>query len=101
VLATAQDTATDQLRAGDALSAVLLTATALGLATDPVSQPLEVAATRAGLRSAVLGEASEPRILLRLGWAPISATPVPRTGRRPVDDTIDAMDRPWPAPEGA
>jgi nitroreductase len=101
VLATAQDTATDQLRAGEALSAVLLTATALGLATDPVSQPLEVAATRAGLRSAVLGEASEPQILLRLGWAPISATPVPRTGRRPVDDTIDAMDRPWPAPVGA
>jgi nitroreductase len=98
VLATAGDTAVDQVRAGEALSAVLLTATVFGLATDPVSQPLEVPATRDELRAAVLGDAAEPQIILRLGWAPISATPVPRTGRRPVDDTIDAMDSPWPGP---
>ena len=98
ILATPTDTAADQLRAGEALSAVLLAATSLGLATDPVSQPLEVPVTRAGLRSALLAGAAEPQILLRLGWAPISATPVPQTGRRPVDDSIDAMDHPWPAP---
>ena len=97
VLATPTDTAADQLRAGEALSAVLLTATSLGLATDPVSQPLEVPTTRAGLRDALFEDSAEPQILLRLGWTPISASPVPRTGRRPVDDTIDAMDRPWPA----
>jgi nitroreductase len=96
VLATTADSAADQLRAGEALSAVLLTATRLGLATDPVSQPLEVPATRAALRAALLADAAEPQILLRLGWAPISAPEVPRTGRRPVDDTIDALDRPWP-----
>jgi nitroreductase len=96
VLATAADTPVDQVRAGEALSAVLLTATRLGLATDPVSQPLEVPATRQGLRAELLDGAAEPQILLRLGWAPISATPVPRTGRRPVDQTIDAMESRWP-----
>jgi hypothetical protein len=61
-----------------------------------VSQPLEVPTTRDELRAVLLDDAAEPQILLRLGWAPISATPVPRTGRRPVDQTIDSMDRAWP-----
>jgi hypothetical protein len=95
VLATVTDSPTDQLRAGEALSAVLLTATRLGLATDPVSQPLEVAPTRSELRTTLLDDAAEPQVLVRLGWTPISATPVPRTGRRALDDTIDPMDRPW------
>jgi hypothetical protein len=98
VLATSADTTVAQLRAGEALSAVLLTATRLGLATDPVSQPLEVPTTRDELRQVLLDGAAEPQILLRLGWAPVSATPVPRTGRRPVDETIDAMASPWPGP---
>jgi nitroreductase len=97
LVATTTDGPADQLRAGEALSAVLLTATRLGLATDPVSQPLEVPATRARLRTELLHGVAEPQILLRLGWAPISATPVPRTGRRPLRDTIDPMDSPWPA----
>ena len=45
--------------------------------------------------SPLLDGAAEPQVLLRLGWAPMSATPVPQTGRRPVTDTIDAMDLPW------
>jgi nitroreductase len=94
LLGTTGDDPLDQLRAGEALSAVLLTATRFGLATDPVSQPLEVPATRAGLRSAVLGDAGEPQVLLRLGWAPISATPVPLTGRRPLADTIEHAGAP-------
>lgn len=95
VLSTRTDTSLDQLRAGEALSAVLLTATRFGLATDPVSQPLEVPATRAELRQSCLDGDGEPQVLLRLGWAPVSADPVPRTGRLPVDDTIDTMDAPW------
>jgi hypothetical protein len=95
VLATPTDTPVDQLRAGEALSAVLLTATRYGLATDPISQPLEVPATRAELRRVCLEGEGEPQVLLRLGWAPMSAVPVPQTGRRPVDDTIDALDAPW------
>lgn len=96
LLSTEHDGPVDRLRAGEALSAALLTATRIGLATDPISQPLEVPTTRAGLRAAVLGGDGEPQVLLRLGWAPISADPVPPTGRRPVDDTIDPFETPWP-----
>jgi hypothetical protein len=92
LLSTPGDGAVDQLRAGEALSAVLLRATHFGLATDPISQPLEVPATRAQLQSAVLGGAGAPQVLLRLGWAPMSTIPVPQTGRRPLADTIDPAD---------
>ena len=95
VLATRDDSPLAQLRAGEALSAVLLAATRIGLATDPISQPLEVAATRDELRARCLRAAAEPQIVLRLGWAPISAEPVPPTGRRPVDETIEELARPW------
>jgi hypothetical protein len=95
LLATAEDDPVDQLRAGEALSAVLLTATRIGLATDPISQPLELADTRAELRSLCLEGALEPQIVLRVGWAPMSAAPLPATGRRAVDDTIDDLARPW------
>jgi hypothetical protein len=91
LIATPGDGAVDQLRAGEALSAVLLAATRIGLATDPISQPLEVPATRAQLRASVLGDAAEPQVLLRLGWAPMSATPVPLTGRRSVADTLEPL----------
>ena len=95
LLATPGDSPVDQLQAGEALSAVLLQATRFGLATDPVSQPLEVRATRLALSESLLRGTAEPQVLLRIGWAPMSATPVPQTGRRPVGDTIDAMDLPW------
>jgi hypothetical protein len=96
VISTAGDGPVHQLRAGEALSAVLLTATRFGLATDPISQPLEVPATRAEVSSSVLGGTAAPQVLLRLGWAPVSSTPVPPTGRRPVEDTVADLD----APEG-
>ena len=92
LFSTAGDGAIDQLRAGEALSAVLLAATHVGLATDPISQPLEVAGTRADLQNAVLGGSAAPQVLLRLGWAPMSTVPVPRTGRRPLADTIDGLE---------
>jgi hypothetical protein len=95
VLATEEDTPLTQLRAGEAASAVLLTATRLGLATDPISQPLEVPEIRAELRDRLLLDAAQPQLLLRLGWAPVSASPVPPTGRRPVDVTIDPLDTTW------
>ncbi len=92
LLSTDGDGPADQLRAGEALSAVLLTATRFGLATNPISQPLEVPTTRAELAASVLGGTAAPQALLRLGWAPVSAIPVPRTGRRPVEDTIEEPD---------
>jgi hypothetical protein len=96
LIATDRDRQVDQLRAGEALSAVLLTATRDGLATDPISQPLEVDDVRAELRRVCLDDRAEPQVLVRLGWAPISAEPVPPTGRRPVAETVDEFDAAWP-----
>lgn len=95
VLTTEGDGVVDQLRAGEALSAVLLEATRLGLATDPITQPLEVGSTRARMGALISDDAPQPQVLLRIGWAPMSATPVARTGRRPVDDTLASMGHPW------
>ena len=83
VIGTASDDPLSQLRAGEALSAVLLHATLLGLATCPLSQVLEVADTRRVLRDDVLDGAIAPQLVLRLGF-PTSAAPLPATPRRPV-----------------
>jgi nitroreductase len=92
VLGTASDDRLSQLRAGEALSAVLLHATHLGLATCPLSQPLEIGATREVLQDNVLGGTLSPQIVLRLGWAPADSG-VPSTPRRPVDEIIDQEDQ--------
>ena len=75
VLGTASDDRLSQLRAGEALSAVLLQATRLGLANCPLSQPLEVADTRQVLRDDVLGGTLSPQIVIRLGWPQDAAIP--------------------------
>jgi nitroreductase len=85
VLGTASDDTLSQLRAGEALSAVLLTATTLGLATCPLSQPLEIGSTRRMLRDDVLSGTLSPQIVLRLGWPPIGP-PLPATPRRSFAD---------------
>ncbi len=90
VLGTASDDTLSWLRAGEAASAVLLHATALGLASCPLSQPLEIGATRAVVRDRVLGGTLSPQLVLRVGWAP-SGGPPPATPRRPVDDSIERM----------
>jgi nitroreductase len=89
VIATSSDDLLSRLRAGEATSAALLTATQLGLAACPLSQPLEIADTRRAIRDDVLDAAAMPQLLLRLGWAPISAQPLPHTPRRDVDDVLD------------
>jgi nitroreductase len=83
VIGTASDDTMSQLRAGEALSAVLLQATLLGLATCPLSQVLEVGDTRRVLRDDVLDGAMAPQLVLRLGFAPSGPT-LPATPRRPV-----------------
>ncbi|WP_300007551.1 NAD(P)H nitroreductase [Pseudonocardia sp.] len=91
-LGTASDDTVSQLRAGEALSAVLLHATQLGLASCPLSQPFEVASTRATLREEVLGGTLSPQLVLRVGWAP-AGPPLPPTPRRALDDSIERMPR--------
>lgn len=94
VLGTASDDELSQLRAGEALSAVLLHATALELATCPLSEPLEVAGARATVREEVLDGAVCPQLILRIGWAATGA-PVHASPRRPVDEQIVATAPHW------
>ncbi|MGW5055043.1 Acg family FMN-binding oxidoreductase [Actinokineospora sp. NPDC004072] len=91
VLATAGDDPLSRLRAGEAASAVLLEATGLGLATCPLSQPLELPETRAAIRDGVLDGAAVPQLVLRIGWAPAAAPPLPSTPRRPVEDILSRL----------
>ncbi|NUT48469.1 MAG: NAD(P)H nitroreductase [Saccharothrix sp.] len=89
VLSTSSDDRLSTLRAGEATSAVLLEATAAGLASCPLSQPVEVAETRERLRAELLDGTSCPQIVLRVGWAALNADPLPATPRRPLVDVVE------------
>lgn len=76
VISTASDDPMSRLRAGEATSVALLTATMFGLASCPLTEPLEVAGTRAFVRTHIT-EDRFPQMVLRLGWAPVNADPLP------------------------
>ena len=88
-LGTRTDDRLAQLRAGEATSIVLLTATSMGLASCPVTEPLEIAETREEVRTEIFGGGSYPQMLLRVGWAPINADPLPSTPRRELSDFVE------------
>jgi nitroreductase len=73
---------------------VLLTATSMGLANCPVTEPLEIADTRALVRAEVFGASGYPQMLLRVGWAPINADPLPPTPRREFTDFVEWIGDP-------
>ncbi|SSC25764.1 Nitroreductase-like, partial [Klenkia terrae] len=89
VLATTGDRPLDQVEAGEALAAVLLHATAAGLASHVVSELVEVPDVRDRLAVEVLPPGLVPQVLVRLGRLPLHSAPLPRTGRRPAGSTID------------
>lgn len=91
-LGTRNDDRLARLRAGEATSLVLLTATSMGLANCPVTEPLEVPDTREAVRSEIFGNGNYPQMLLRVGWAPINADPLPATPRRDLSDIVDWME---------
>ena len=75
VLSTRMDGPGYQVRAGQALQRVLLTATALGLTASFLSQPIEVNEQRQELRR-LLADGRHPQAVVRLGFgAPTAATP--------------------------
>ena len=76
----------DLLRGGEALSALLLKATAEGLATDPLSDAVEVTWTRHLLRE-LLSDIGEPYVGVRLGYLS-SAEPLPPAPRRDPAEVI-------------
>lgn len=88
-LGTSLDDDLARLRAGEATSLVLLSATAMGLATCPVTEPLEIPGTREAVRADVFGMSGHPQILMRFGWAPANAEQLPATPRRPLLDVAD------------
>ena len=90
-LGTRYDGLVPRLRAGEATSLVLLSATALGLASCPITEPLEIVETRELVRSEVFGESGYPQMLLRVGWAPVDADPLPVTPRRPLHDVVEYL----------
>lgn len=87
VLATDTDGERERLRAGEAMSHLLLSATALGLATCPLTEPLRGARDRLALACEVFDGDAYPQVLIRLGPVPDGATDLPAQPRRAVADT--------------
>jgi hypothetical protein len=86
VLAGDGDEPAAWLRAGEALSAVLLEAVEAGLSVSPMSDVAEVTATRTLLRELLSG-IGYPYLVLRVGVAE-PVTGVPPTPRRDPGDAI-------------
>ncbi len=91
-LGTRYDGLLPRLRAGEATSVVLLSATALGLSTCPITEPLEIAETRDLVRAEVFGDSGCPQMLLRVGWAPVDTDSLPATPRRPLREAVKYVD---------
>lgn len=91
-LGTAADDAVARLRAGEATSQILLTATSMGLASCIFTEPLELTETRDQLQARVFGNSHFPQVLLRIGWLPPNADPLPATPRRALSDVAGRLD---------
>jgi len=88
VLTTTGDGPVDRLRAGEAISAALLAATRIGLATTVLSQAAEVAETRRQLTDTVLRAPGCAQLVLRVGRAPAGAAALPPVPRRPLSAVL-------------
>jgi hypothetical protein len=87
ILATAGDTRFDWLRAGEATSAVWLTATAAGLVASVLSEVIEVPDARALLRR-LLPTPGHPQLVFRVA-VDMQPPPYPKSARRPPSDVIE------------
>lgn len=88
VLSTPDDSRTDVLRCGEALSAVLLECTRALMATCTLTHLIELAESRDIVRS-LLETPGQPHVLIRVGIAPPTEHPAPPTPRRPVHDVLE------------
>jgi nitroreductase len=87
VLGTREDNDDMRLRAGEALSHITLTATALGLASCPLTDPLNDMRSRLALACEVFDGEAHPQTLIRLGAHPENDVTQSQTQRRPVSET--------------
>ena len=88
LLTTPADDRRSQLRAGEAVSAVLLTATSKALATTPLSQVVERAETRRALRQVAAADDEYPQLIIRVGWPMPGAAELAATPRRPLSAVL-------------
>jgi nitroreductase len=88
VITTPADDPLDRLRAGEATSAVLLTATGLGLACTPLSQALEVDTSRQTVQIEVLHTPDQPQLILRIGWPADGSADLPAAPRRALHSVL-------------
>jgi nitroreductase len=86
LMGTSDDDRRAWLAAGRALGRLLLHATAEGLAASPLTQALDLPATRARLRTR-LSLVGHPQMLLRMGYPPEAPAAVV-SGRRPVGEVL-------------
>ena len=89
VLSTPGDTRADALNCGQALSAVLLECTMVGLATCTVTHITELQASREIIRQLIPGAAVVPQVLIRVGTAPAGEGPLEPTPRRSLRDVLE------------
>lgn len=92
ILTTPGDTAVQWISAGEALSAVLLTATQEGLATCPLSQISEVDVARDQVRERVVGTTEVPQLAVRVGWPVTGEFPSPLTPRRALTEVVHRVE---------
>ena len=79
------------LRCGEMLSAVLLDATMVGLATCTLTHITEMPASRE-IVAGLIGQSSDaitPQVLVRVGRAPSIEDVPPPTPRRPVNEVFE------------
>ncbi len=86
-LSTQRDDRADALASGEALSAVLLGCTMVGLATCPVTHVTELKVTRA-LIAGLLDDDVRPQLLVRVGVAPAMREASRPTPRRPLSEVF-------------
>jgi hypothetical protein len=64
----------------------------VGLASCPITEPLEIPETRVAVRANVFGAEGYPQMLLRIGWAPVNADPLWSTPRRALSEVVVRLD---------
>jgi nitroreductase len=82
VIGTECDDIMARLRAGEAASELLLTATRLGLATCPITEPLEFPDIRSAIGRELLDGRYHGQLLIRIGLPAEGAAALPPTPRR-------------------
>ncbi|MBF6327736.1 Acg family FMN-binding oxidoreductase [Nocardia transvalensis] len=89
MICTAADDRRAQLRAGESLSALLLAATDLGLATCIQTEPLGIPDLREQIRASIC-DGAYPQAMVRTGWVSTGAAPLPETPRRSLEEVLAA-----------